>query len=271
MMLTSGTAPPSGSRLSCAQLTAPVDVPVVDDANKPALGGAEADVLALQVAAGLVGGGRLVGAGGGEVRVAVGLDRHDDQRHPDPEDQHRGEDDPALLLVLGHLAERVGEAERDGEERPDLEHVGDAVRVLVRMDRVGVEGPPPFSPTSLIASWLAIGPPVIVCSWPVTVVTVLLPWKFWIAPWLTSTSATTNAIGSSMRVHVRTRSTQKLPSVCVRRRTRPRIEGDGDGCAARGRDEVVEGEPRHLAELRHRRLARVVLPVGVGEEADRRC
>ncbi len=84
-------------------------------------------------------------------------------------------------------------------------------------------GPPPFSPISLIASWLAIGPPGIVCFWPVTVVTVRAAWKFWTAPWLTSTRVSTIANGTRMRVVVRTRSTQKLPSVWVRRRTSPRM------------------------------------------------
>ena len=40
-------------------------------------------------------------------------------------------------------------------------------------DELALYGPPPFSPISLIASWLAIGPPGIVCVCPATVVTVL--------------------------------------------------------------------------------------------------
>ena len=35
MMLTRGTAPPPGVKLSWAELTAPVEVPVVDAANSP--------------------------------------------------------------------------------------------------------------------------------------------------------------------------------------------------------------------------------------------
>ena len=37
-MLTSGTAPPSGVKLSCALLTAPVEVPVVEAAKIPETG-----------------------------------------------------------------------------------------------------------------------------------------------------------------------------------------------------------------------------------------
>ena len=47
----SATAPPSGVNESCMQLTAPVDVPVVAAANTPQDDGAEADLLALHVAA----------------------------------------------------------------------------------------------------------------------------------------------------------------------------------------------------------------------------
>ena len=66
-------------------------------------------------------------------------------------------------------------------------------------DELALYGPPPFSPISLIASWLAIGPPGIVCVWPATVVTGLAAWKFWTTPWLTSTSANTNASGQQDR------------------------------------------------------------------------
>ena len=34
-MFTSGTAPPSGVKLSCAPITAPVEVPVVEAAKSP--------------------------------------------------------------------------------------------------------------------------------------------------------------------------------------------------------------------------------------------
>ncbi len=46
-------------------------------------------------------------------------------------------------------------------------------------------------------------------------------------------------------------------------------QGDGDGGAGGGRDEVLGGEPYHLAEVGEAGLAGVGLPVGVGHEADR--
>ncbi len=36
----------------------------------------------------------------------------------------------------------------------------------------------------------------------------------------------------------------------------------------RGGNEIVHGEAEHLSEMAHRGLAAVVLPVGVGDEAD---
>ena len=48
-MFTSGTAPPPGVKLSCAALTAPVDVPVVVAAKSADGGRAEAHLLALHV------------------------------------------------------------------------------------------------------------------------------------------------------------------------------------------------------------------------------
>ncbi len=47
-------------------------------------------------------------------------------------------------------------------------------------------------------------------------------------------------------------------------------QGDRDGDAGRGRDEVADGEPGHLGQVRHRGLAQVVLPVRIGVEADGR-
>ncbi len=108
-------------------------------------------------------------------------------------------------------------------------------------EELALKKPPPLVPRSLIASWLATGPPGI-CCWVTGVVTVaplssvvstctvlstvvaVVVWvKFWIAPWLTKTMAITNEMGSRMRVVVRVRSTQKLPRVRPRRRASPRM------------------------------------------------
>jgi hypothetical protein len=84
-------------------------------------------------------------------------------------------------------------------------------------------GPPPLVPSSLMDSWLANGPPAMAWLAPSSVRPTVKPWRFWITPWLTNTSANTKASGTRMRVVARVRSTQKLPTVAERRRVRPRI------------------------------------------------
>ena len=66
------------------------------------------------------------------------------------------------------------------------------------------------------------------------------------------------------------RSTQKLPMRAGAAPGQAADQGDGDRDADRGGDEVLDGEAGHLGEMAHRGLARVVLPVRVGEEAHRR-
>ena len=76
-----------------------------------------------------------------------------------------------------------------------------------------------------MTSWLATGPPVMVCSPPASVLTTwLCTSKFWMAPPAIRTIAPMIEIGSRMRRVPRTRSTQKLPSSEVRRRAKPRTK-----------------------------------------------
>ena len=69
---------------------------------------------------------------------------------------------------------------------------------------------------------------------------------------------------------MRVTSTQKLPTVVAAERCEGAHQREGHRQAGRGGQEVVHGEAEHLREMTHRRLAAVVLPVGVGDEADRR-
>ena len=72
------------------------------------------------------------------------------------------------------------------------------------------------------------------------------------------------------RASTRVISTQKLPTVVARRAREGAHQREGHREAGRGREEIMNGEAEHLGEMAHRRLAAVVLPVGVGDEADRR-
>ena len=61
-------------------------------------------------------------------------------------------------------------------------------------------------------------------------------------------------------------SVQKLPMLLPLRETIPRISATATHDADAGREPVLHRQPDHLAEVAHRRLAAVELPVGVRQE-----
>ena len=65
-------------------------------------------------------------------------------------------------------------------------------------------------------------------------------------------------------------STQKLPMVCTECARKTANERNREHDAGRRRQEVLVRQAQHLHEVRQRAFAAVVLPVGVGDEADRR-
>ena len=85
-----------------------------------------------------------------------------------------------------------------------------------------LKNPPPFVPSSLIASCEATGPPGRFCVLPASVVSSVKPLKFCTTPPMMSTIALRNAKGRSSRNDPRNRSTQKLPIVPDLRRAKPR-------------------------------------------------
>ena len=132
-----------------------------------------------------------------------------------------------------------------------------------------LKNPPPFVPSSLIASCDATGPPGTVAVPPVIVATSWKPERFWMTPPAIRTTAATIENGSSTRRMPRVRSTQKLPIVPLLRRGEAADQGDGDGDADGGRDEVLHGEPDELHRVAERDVGGVRLPVRVGHERDR--
>lgn len=88
---------------------------------------------------------------------------------------------------------------------------------------LALKNPPPLVPRSLIASCEATGPPGTTAVPPVTVVTSWNPAKFWMTPPASSTTAPTIDSGSRMRSVPRVRSTQKLPMVPEERYAKPRM------------------------------------------------
>src|ERR1017187_10950850 len=87
--------------------------------------------------------------------------------------------------------------------------------------------PPPLVPIILMASCEASGPCGSVCTAPSTVATLVYGWKFWIAPCETNSNAPTTESGNRTYTVERTKSTQKLPSVCAEWRAKPEDNARG--------------------------------------------
>ena len=83
--------------------------------------------------------------------------------------------------------------------------------------------PPPLVPSILIATCEATGPMAMVCRAPSRVVASIAPARVCGMPCATSTSASTAEIGSRTNSVIRVRSTQKLPTLRVEARAKPRI------------------------------------------------
>ena len=134
---------------------------------------------------------------------------------------------------------------------------------------LALKKPPPLVPSSLMASWLATGPPVMVCCPPTRVLTT---WscrsKFWI-----DAAGDQDDRGdhrerqqdSDGAAHQIDPEVAEVTGVATREAANERHR---DGHADRGGDEVLHGEAGHLHQVALGRLAGVGLPVGVGHEAD---
>jgi hypothetical protein len=57
--------------------------------------------------------------------------------------------------------------------------------------------------------------------------------------------------------------------VCTDRLGKTTDQGDGDYNPVGLGDEIVHGQPGHLHQIAHGAFAAIVLPVGVGDKADR--
>ena len=263
-MLNSGTRPAIGWTLSCHGVDGARARAGRHGREQAADGGAEAGLLALHVAEWP--GRRPPGRAGcrrtrGAWRATAPTRRID---------RHRGEDRPALALVAGVLAERVGQRERRQQDREHLEPVGQRGRVLERMGRVGVE-----EAAAVVAQLLdpflgGDGAKAIVWRAPWSVVTVGRA-----APRLRHAlpHEDERADDGDRQQDVEDAPGQVDPVVAERLRAAPgqaAEQRDGDGQAGRGGGEVADGEHGRLGQVAGAGLARVVLPVRVRLEADRR-
>ena len=188
-------------------------------------------------------------------------DRHREER------EHRGEDRPRLPHRADHAAEHEDQTERDQELEEELEVAGERRRALERDGRVRVVE------AAAVRAEVLDGD-------------------------LRRDRATRDQLLAALErrrrrvpregLHdalrhehergderereedVGDRSIEVDPEVAERLRGAAREaadHGDQDGHPDSGRDEVLHGEPGHLAQVRHRRLAGVELPVRVRQEA----
>ena len=134
---------------------------------------------------------------------------------------------------------------------------------------LALKKPPPLVPSSLMISWLATGPIEIVCFAPSSVVASTAPASVCGTPRATKTQ---RADDGDRQQQVERDAGDIDPEIADRLRLRAR-EGahqrEGHREAGGRREEVMDREAEHLGEMTHRRLAAVVLPVGVGDEAHR--
>ena len=150
IMLTSTVPPPIGVSESCAALTAPVDVPVVATANRARGPLTEPGLLALHRGTGRLG-GRRAGADLGPVVTAS-------------ETANSTPIAPSTARPWRRLPSIVP---RVRVRRTGISRIRKISSRLVKplgfsngCAELALKNPPPLLPSSLIASWLATGPPV---------------------------------------------------------------------------------------------------------------
>ena len=202
-------------------------------------------------------------------RVAGRLRPVGDADTNNEEDRHRRQDGPSLAQVADHAAKSKHRGRRNQQQGPDLEKIGPGVRVLERMGGVGVEEAAPVG-AELLDDLLARDRPD--------------------RDGLLRALERGCVDGTGQRLRhaesdederaddrdrqedVKRNPRQVDPEVPDRRRRRAREaahEGERHREARRRRQEVVHGEAEHLGEMTHGRLAAVVLPVRIGDEAGR--
>ena len=155
-----GSIPPSGVKLSCMQLTEPLDVPVVEPAHIPHVAGPKRISLPSRLPPDELAGGALVDADGGEVRVAGALGDHREHRHgqPDRRPSRRAAPGPASWSrsCTPNVTTRANGMSRIDQFSMKLVM---PVGFSNGWAELALKNPPPFVPSCLMAIWLATGPP----------------------------------------------------------------------------------------------------------------
>ena len=183
---------------------------------------------------------------------------------------HHG-DDRVALLVLPTIRPKVRGSEKlitsSRKISTQFVHV---VGFSNGCAELALKKPPPLVPSSLMASWLATGPPVMVCCAPARVLTTWsCRWKFWIAPPAMSTIAREDRDRQQDAQRAADQVDPEVAELAGARAGEAAHQRDRHGHADRGGDEVLHGQAGHLHQVALGGFTGVGLPVGVGHEADR--
>ena len=183
---------------------------------------------------------------------------------------HDREDRPALPLLADHPTEDIGERRADRKNQHHLDEIGEGVRILVRVRRIGVEeaaavGAHDFD--DFLRSHRTLGDHLFGA---------FKRRRFGIGPKILRHALPNEKESHDDRdrqQHVKNGAGHIDPEIADGSRRAPgkaSDEGDGERDAGRGGNEIMHGEPGHLGQIAHRGLGRVGLPIGVGDEAHRR-
>ncbi len=134
---------------------------------------------------------------------------------------------------------------------------------------LALKKPPPLVPSSLMISWLATGPPVMCCVAAGQGVHVGAGGEVLDHPGGHEDDGADQRDRQQDAQHDPGQVDPEVAQVGGLPSREATDERDRDRDADRRRGEVLHGQPGHLDQVAHRRLARVRLPVRVGHEADR--
>ena len=186
----------------------------------------------------------------------------------DEQNAHGSEDRPALTGVADHTAKNVGKGRADCEDRHHLDHVGNGVRVLERMRGIGVEETTAIGAEHLDRQLRRHGAD-----------RNRLPRPFQGLREDVTTQCLRHAepdvnegeYDADGQKHIERRTDHIHPEIAdglAGSACEGADKPDGNRHARRSGHKVLYGEASHLGEIGHGAFAAIVLPVGIGDEAD---
>ena len=200
--------PPKAEKPSCSELTAPVEVPVVEFAKSADPGMPKRTSLPSMLAPANDG---LVASA---VQITASMTPHRPAMTASRETPWRIE--PTIRPKVRVSATGITRSRKISRMfESGFGFSKGCAELALKM-------PPPLVPSSLIDSWEAVGASAMVDGRPSGPMTSTPARRLITTPMATRATAATAAIGSRIRVQPRTMSTHALPSRSVRLRTKPR-------------------------------------------------